>query len=74
MSATGLLLGVLNLFIVVVVLLLVGAVIEWLLRAIFDMAVTPIIRKLYLGFVALVALVLFVRLLLGVPLHLVYWE
>ena len=66
-SITGLLLGVLNIFIVVAVLLLIGALIEWLARLVFNITMDPLVRRLYLGVVGLIAIYLFVRLLLGVP-------
>lgn len=68
-SLSGLLLGVINILIVVVVLLLIGAIIELVMRYL-SWTVDWTIRRLYLAFVALVALYLLVRLLLGVPMHL----
>jgi hypothetical protein len=65
-SATGLLIGLLNIILVVVVLVLIGAVVEWLLRAILNFPVDPLVRRLYLGLVVIIAIVLLVRVLLGV--------
>jgi hypothetical protein len=67
MSATGILVGVLNIFLVAVVLVLVGAVIEWLLRAILNFPVDPLVRRLYIGVVVIIVIIMLVRLLLGVP-------
>jgi hypothetical protein len=66
MSLSGILLGLLDVAIVVVVLLLVGAVIVW----VFDMlswSIPQNIRKLYLAIVGLIALTMIVALLLGIP-------
>lgn len=74
MSATGLLIGLLNILLVVVILLLVGAVIEWLLRAILNFPVDPLVRRLYIGVVVIIIIIMVVRLLLGIPFNFVYWE
>ena len=66
MSLTGLVLGLINVLIVVVVLVLVGAIIEWVLTAL-QWPPPVIVRKLYLAVVALVALYMLVALLLGIP-------
>ena len=66
MSLTGLVLGLINVLIVVVVLLLVGALIEWVLTAL-QWPPPVIVRKLYIAVVALVALYMLVALLLGIP-------
>jgi hypothetical protein len=66
MSLGGLLLGVINIAIVVVVLLLIGALIEWFLTW-MGIAVSAMVRKLYIAAVALVALYMLVALALGIP-------
>jgi hypothetical protein len=67
MSLTGLLLGLINIVIVVAILLLVGALIQWALQAIASIAIPANIVKLYLVIVALIAIYLLVALLLGMP-------
>jgi hypothetical protein len=66
MSLGGLLLGVINIFIVVAILLLIGAIIEWFLTW-MGIAVSAMVRKLYVAVVALVALYMLVALALGIP-------
>jgi hypothetical protein len=66
MSLSGLLLGIINIAIVVVVLLLIGALIEWFLTW-MGIAVSAMVRKLYIAVVALVALYMLVALALGIP-------
>jgi hypothetical protein len=65
-SVGGLLLGVINIVIVVVILLLVGAAIMWFLQ-LMGWPVPWNVQRLYMAFVALVALYLLVALLLGMP-------
>jgi len=67
MSLSGILLGVLNIIIVVAVLLLVGALVQWALQAIAGIAIPANIVKLYLVIVAVIAIYLLVALLLGMP-------
>jgi len=66
-SATGLLIGILNIGIVVVLLLFVGLLIEWLAGQ-FGLALPAQARKLYLIFVLLVALIMAVSLVAGAPM------
>jgi hypothetical protein len=66
MSLSGLLLGIINIAIVVVILLLVGAIIEWFLTW-MNIAVSAMVRKLYIAVVALIALYMLVALALGIP-------
>jgi len=66
MSIGGLLLGIINILIVVVVLVLVGVIIQWVLTAL-GWPIPQMVVKLYLAIVALIALYLFVALLLGTP-------
>jgi hypothetical protein len=66
MSLAGLLLGIINIAIVVVILLLVGAIILWFCGWL-GFPVPDMVRKLYLAIVALIALYMLVALLLGMP-------
>jgi hypothetical protein len=66
MSLSGLLLGVINIFIVVAILLLVGALVEWFLGW-MGIAMSAMVRKLYIAIVALIALYMLVALAFGVP-------
>jgi hypothetical protein len=67
MSLSGLLLGLIDIAIVVVILLLVGAVIVWFMNS-FGYPVPANVQKLYLAVVALIALYELVALLFGFPL------
>lgn len=62
----GLLLGLINIGIVVVVLLIVGYIAMLILNAL-QWAVPDQLRKLYLALVGLIALYMIVALLLGLP-------
>ncbi len=62
---SAILLGLINIVIVVAVLLLVGAIIQWIL-SIIGFAPPEIVVKLFLVIVALVALYMIVGLLFGV--------
>lgn len=66
MSLSGLILGVINIAIVIAVLLLVGAIILWFCSWI-GFAVPDMVRKLYVGIVALIGLYMLVALLFGIP-------
>ncbi len=66
MAISGILLGLINIGIVVVVLLLVGAIAAWVLSAL-SFTVPTEVRKLYLLVVAMIALYMVVALLLGMP-------
>lgn len=66
MSLGGILLGIINIGIVVLVLLLIGAVIVWFMSW-MSFPVPDMVQKIYIGIVALVALYMLVALLLGVP-------
>jgi hypothetical protein len=66
MSIAGLLLGIINIAIVVVILLLVGAVILWFCNWL-NFPVPAQVQKLYIAIVALVALYMLVALALGIP-------
>ncbi len=62
---SAILLGIINIVITVVILLLVGAIIQWILGMI-GFAPPEIVVKLFLVIVALVALYMLVGLLFGV--------
>jgi hypothetical protein len=70
LSATGLLIGILNIGIVVVLLLFLGILIEWLCGQ-FELALPAQARKLYLILVLLIALIMAVSLAAGMPLRVV---
>jgi hypothetical protein len=68
MSIGGILLGLINIAIVIAILLLAGALIEWAFSSIAKITIPDMIRKIYLLIVALVAIYMIVELLLtGVP-------
>lgn len=69
MTLVGVLLGVINIAIWVAILLLVGALVVWFLKAIAGWEVPADVRKLYLVVVALIALYMLVALLLGIPTY-----
>jgi hypothetical protein len=66
MSLSGILLGLINIGLVIVILVLIGAVIVWILGYL-GWAPPPQVQKLYLAIVALVALYMLVALLFGIP-------
>lgn len=66
MSLGGILLGLLNIAIWVAILLLIGAVAQWILGAL-GFAIPANVVKIFLAIVALVALSMIIALLLGVP-------
>jgi hypothetical protein len=66
MSLIGILIGLLNIAIVVAVLLLIGAIFVWVVGSLGWSPPAPV-QKGYMIIVALVALVLIVQLLAGVP-------
>lgn len=68
MSATGLLIGLLNIGIYVAVMLLVGVLAQWIIGWL-GVTLPDLAVKLYIVIVALVALVMLVSLLLGAPVH-----
>jgi len=67
MSFGGVLLGVINIGIVVAIFLLIGAIVLWFLKWIFNVDVPQLVQRLYIGIVALIALYMIVALLLGIP-------
>ena len=66
LSLGGVILGVINIFIVVLILLLIGAIILWFMSWL-GMAVPDMVQKLYIGVVGAIALYMLVALLLGIP-------
>ena len=68
MATVGsILLGIVNIGIVVALLLLLGAIVEWFLRWIAGVAIPDNIRKLYLLLVALIAVYMLAAQILGLP-------
>jgi hypothetical protein len=73
MSISGILLGLINVVIVVVLSLFVGAVGQYILTKL-TWPPTEIMVKLYLALVALIALYMIVALLFGIPtIRFVHW-
>ena len=66
MSLSGLLLGLIDIAIVLVILVLIGAVILWVMSTL-GWAVPQMVQRLYLAVVALIALYMLVALLFGIP-------
>lgn len=66
MSLSGLLLGLVNIAIVVVVLLLIGAVILWFCSWL-NFAIPANVQKLYITIVALIALYMLIAIIFGIP-------
>ena len=67
MSLGGLLLGVIDAFIVAAVLVLIGAIVAWV-ATIFEWPIPWNIQRLYLLVVLLIVVYLIVALLLGLPM------
>ena len=66
MSLGGILLGLVNIAIVLVVLVLVGAIAQWIMSAL-GWPPPDIVVKLFMAVVALIALYMLAALLLGIP-------
>ena len=66
MSITGILLGIINIAIVIAILLLIGAIVQWFLTW-MDIGVPANVQKGYLIVVALIGLYMLVALLVGIP-------
>jgi len=66
MSLSGILLGLINVAIVVVILILIGAIAKWILSYL-GWGPPAEVERLYLALVALIALYLIVALLFGLP-------
>ena len=74
MSVSGILLGLVNVLIVVVLLLLVGAIAKWILGYL-GFGPPNEVERLYLALVALIALYLLIALLFGLPtVHIIRGE
>ena len=67
MSLSGILLGLINVAIVVVILVLAGAIIVWI-AALLQWPIPWNIQRLYLAVVALIALYMIIALLFGLAL------
>jgi carbon starvation protein CstA len=65
-SLSGVLLGLINIGIVIVILVLIGAVVAWVLAQL-QWPIPWDIQRLYLAVVALIALYMLVALLFGLP-------
>jgi hypothetical protein len=66
LSIAGILLGLINIAVVVVLLLLIGIIVWWVCNT----WITPLpaeVRKLYIALVALIALYMLVAMLFGMP-------
>ncbi|HEY2243476.1 MAG TPA: hypothetical protein VGH47_04530 [Xanthobacteraceae bacterium] len=66
MALGGIILGLINIVIVIVILLLIGACIAWVMSTI-GWPVPQMVQQLFLALVMLVAVYLLVALLLGLP-------
>ena len=66
MSISGILLGLINIVIIVVLLVLVGAIAVWI-AGLLGWPFPAIVQKLYLALVALIALYMLVALIFGYP-------
>jgi len=68
MSLSGILLGLINIAIVIVILVLIGAIIVWVM-GMLGWAIPWTVQRLYLAVVALIALAMLVALLFGLAPH-----
>lgn len=72
MTLAAILIGILNCIILAVILVLIGAVCQWVLAAL-GWPVPQQVARLFLAVVALITLVCFVSLLVGAPMfHLIH--
>jgi hypothetical protein len=67
MSLPGIVLGLINIAIVIVILLLVGVVVKWGIKWLFSHDTDPMMDKLYIAAVGLIALYMLVALIFGLP-------
>lgn len=67
MSLSGVILGLINIAIVVVILLLVGVVVKWGIKWLFSHDTDPMMDKLYIAAVGLIALYMVVAMIFGIP-------
>lgn len=66
LSISGVLLGLVNIAIVVVLLLIVGVVAVWIC-GMLSVSIPEQLKKLYLALVALIALYMIIALIFGLP-------
>lgn len=72
LSLSAIILGLINIAIVFAILLLIGAIIQWLLTW-AGIAIPEMVHKLYLVIVCLIVIYMLVALLLGIPVvHLIH--
>ena len=72
MTLVGILIGLLNCLLLAVILVLVGAIVQWLLVA-FGWPPPANVVKLYMAIVALITVICVITLLLGAPMfHLIH--
>lgn len=72
MTLAGIFIGLLNCLVLAIILVIVGAVIQWLCAA-FSWPIPANIVKLFLALVLLVTLICVISLLLGSPMfHLIH--
>ena len=64
MSAGGILVGLLNCVVLAIILVLIGAVVQYVMGAL-GWPIPPIVVKLFMALVALLVLICFIQLLLG---------
>jgi len=67
MSLVGILIGLLNCVILAVILVLIGAICQWVLSAL-GWPIPGQIQRIFLALVALITLVCFISLLVGAPM------
>ena len=67
MSLSGIILGLINIALVVVILLLVGVVVKWGIKWLFNHDTDPMMDKLYIAAVGLIALYMVVAMIFGIP-------
>jgi hypothetical protein len=67
MSLSGVILGLINIALVVVILMLVGVVIKWGIKWLFSHDTDPMMDKLYVAAVGLIALYMVVAMIFGIP-------
>jgi len=66
-TAAQILLGLINIAIVIALLLMIGAIFEWLLHWLAGIVIPQTIRKIFLALVAFVALYMLVAVIAGMP-------
>ena len=67
MSLSGVVLGLINIALVVVILLLVGVVVKWGIKWLFNHDTDLMMDKLYIAAVGLIALYMVVAMIFGIP-------